>query len=73
MNQALILILGGAAVWLAASPEARRRRWGYLLGLASQPFWLLESAGRGQWGIFILSCWYAWAWARGLITHWRLS
>ena len=34
-------------------------RWGFVLGLATQPFWFYTSFRHRQWGIFIASIFYA--------------
>ena len=41
-DQIAIALLGGAAIWLVGRKE-RWRRYGYLCGLVSQPFWLYAS------------------------------
>lgn len=71
--QAAILILSGAAIWLVGRRNIRVRRWGYVIGLISQPFWLYSSWKAGQWGIFALSAWYVWAWLNGIYQHWRMK
>ena len=69
MYQVLILLLGGSAIWAVGSESRRSRFWGCVLGLLSQPFWLWESAQAKQWGVFILSLWYCYAWARGVLNN----
>jgi len=66
--QAAITILGCLAIWLIGA-EGRCKRWGFLLGLLSQPFWLYTSYINRQWGIFALSGWYTIAWARGFLNY----
>lgn len=63
-----ILIFGCTAVWLIGRPESWRR-WGYFLGLCSQPFWLYMSYKKQEWGVFILSCLYTYSWAQGVWFH----
>jgi len=45
---------------------ARKNKWGFVFGLASQPFWLLTSYLNKQWGVFLLSIIYVFSWAYGL-------
>jgi len=45
---------------------ARKNKWGFVFGLASQPFWLLTSYLNKQWGVFFLSIIYVFSWAYGL-------
>lgn len=72
MIQAAILILSAAAMWLV-SGRSRHARLGWMLGLASQPFWLWETWAAGQWGMFLLAVFYTGAWARGLANNWRAA
>jgi hypothetical protein len=41
-------------------------RWGFVVGLATQPFWFYTSFRHRQWGIFIASIFYASGWAMGV-------
>jgi len=45
---------------------AKKNKWGFVFGLASQPFWLLTSYLNKQWGVFLLSIIYVFSWAFGL-------
>jgi|GEM_PF-1912959 len=67
--QALIALLGGAAIILVAR-DGQLRSWGFLLGLASQPFWVLETWRARQWGMLFLSLWYCLGWGLGAWKHW---
>jgi len=53
MIQAAILILSGLAFWLSTSTKPPRA--GYLIGMAAQPLWIVETWQAGQWGMFLLS------------------
>jgi hypothetical protein len=66
--QIIILVLSGLAVWLVSHSKARVRKWGYVAGLAGQPFWLFTTVQHEQWGLVVLSGWYTEAWARGVIN-----
>jgi hypothetical protein len=44
-------------------------RWGFVLGLATQPFWFYTSFRHRQWGIFIASIFYALGWAMGVYRN----
>ncbi len=57
-----IAIFGVAAVILVA----KKNKWGFVLGLASQPFWLITSYLNKQWGVFFLSIIYLFSWALGI-------
>jgi len=45
---------------------ARKNKWGFVLGLASQPFWLMTSYLNKQWGVLFLSVIYVFSWAYGV-------
>lgn len=68
--QAAIFVLSGAAIWLVGGVSDNAKRWGYLLGLAGQPFWAYSAYRGEQWGILLLTAWYTIAWGRGLWNHW---
>ena len=57
-----ITIFGVAAILLVA----KKNKWGFVMGLISQPFWLATSYLNKQWGVFFLSAVYAFMWAYGL-------
>ncbi|MFV0420609.1 hypothetical protein [Oleidesulfovibrio sp.] len=65
-----IVLFGGAAVYLVGSPSRKSRLAGYVCGLASQPAWFWTTYHHEQWGIFAISCWYAFSWGRGLLKNW---
>lgn len=67
--QITIFLLSTCSVWLLSAPAPGM--WGYILGLASQPFWLYASARARQWGVFALSLVYTVLWLRGIFNHWR--
>jgi nicotinamide riboside transporter PnuC len=60
--QAVICTLSIAAIFLVS----RKNKWGFVLGLVSQPFWLITTYQHKQWGIFFLSLVYAFNWAYGI-------
>ena len=69
--QVAIVVLGGAAIWLVGRRNPRVSRWGYVVGLASQPFWLWATFQADQYGMYWLSLFYCWAWTDGIYNHWR--
>ena len=64
-----IVVFGCSAIWILGRREPWRR-WGYILGLASQPFWFYEAIGRRRWGILIISLIYTVSWAQGIYNFW---
>ena len=69
ITQVAIAFLGGAAVLLVSRDEPLRA-WGFLLGLLSQPFWLLATWQARQWGMFAVSLWYCLGWGLGAWRYW---
>jgi hypothetical protein len=69
LTQLGILALSGTGIWLIGRPEPRRRV-GYILGLAAQPFWFYMSISEGQWGVAILTLFCTYGWAQGVWFHW---
>ncbi|MDO8655330.1 MAG: nicotinamide mononucleotide transporter [bacterium] len=62
ISQIGIATLGVAAIILVA----KKNRWGFVLGLLSQPFWFITSFINEQWGIFFLSIIYMGSWILGI-------
>lgn len=67
--QTFIVFFGCGAIWLVSRKETWRR-WGYILGLMSQPFWFVETIQYQQWGMLLLSCWYTYSWGQGIYNYW---
>ena len=62
ISQIGITIFGASAIILVA----RKNKWGFVLGLIAQPFWLITSYLNKQWGVFLLSAVYIFSWAYGI-------
>ena len=69
MDQLMIAILGGTAIYLVGRKD-KYKKYGYISGLLSQPFWLYTTFVNEQWGIFFLSLWYTYSWANGIKNYW---
>jgi len=69
MDQIFIAILSGLGIWLVARTD-KYKKWGYIFGIASTPFWIYSSLKTHQWGIFALSLWFAYSWAMGIYNYW---
>jgi hypothetical protein len=67
--QVAIAFLGGAAI-LLVSRDGELRALGFLLGLLSQPFWLVATWQARQWGMFAVSLWYCLGWGLGAWRYW---
>ncbi len=62
ISQICIFVFGILGILLVA----KKNKWGFVLGLLSQPFWFITSFVHGQWGVFFLSIGYTLSWAYGI-------
>ncbi len=60
--QGIIFILGIAAIILVS----RKNKWGFVCGLASQPFWFITTISNHQWPLVAMSVIYTISWAYGV-------
>jgi hypothetical protein len=67
--QALMFVTGAVAIVLAAKPPPLAR-WGWLIGLLSQPLWLYSTYRAGQWGMFLVAIAYTYGWGEGAWREW---
>jgi hypothetical protein len=65
IEQLFIFVLGGVAMLLISSKHPYAK-YGYLVGLLSQPFILRSVFKNKQWGLFGLSLWYTFCWMQGI-------
>lgn len=68
MIQSIILILSASSIWLVTREEDWKK-YGYPIGLASQPFWAYSSFVNEQWGIFALTLFYTYSWSQGIYNY----
>ncbi len=62
ISQIAIGLFGISAIILVA----KKNKWGFVLGLISQPFWYITSYMNKQWGIFAHSLVYTFNWGFGI-------
>ena len=62
ISQIGVAIFGITAIILVS----KKNKWGFVLGLLSQPFWYITSFINEQWGIFFLSIVYTGSWILGI-------
>ncbi len=62
ISQVAIVFLGAGAIILVA----KKNKWGFVLGLASQPFWYITAFINEQWGVFLVSFIYTTSWCLGI-------
>ena len=68
--QLVIFVLSPVAIYLVGLPSAHPwQPWGFVVGLASQPFWLLATWQARQWGMWLLSVFYIGIWSAGIYNH----
>lgn len=72
--QCAIFVLSLAAIAMVASTGSLHR-WGFVVGLLSQPFWIAalwrarSPGGARLWGMFLLSCIYCAVWIFGILNR----
>lgn len=66
--QAGIAVLTLAALWLLTSGAAEAR-WGHVIGLASQPLYMVATWRGRQWGMFIVAVMLVGIWGRGIANN----
>jgi len=65
-----ITLFGMSAVILAAFKEEKIRKWAYVCGLLSEPFWLITLIYHQQWLILFTVMGYTYGWGHGFYLHW---
>jgi nicotinamide riboside transporter PnuC len=64
-----ILLFGCTAIWLVGRHEPWRR-WGYIFGLCSQPFWFIVLYRAKKYAVMGMSVLYSYSWAQGVWFYW---
>lgn len=70
--QCFIIFFSASAIWFVTRKEDWKR-YGYILGLCSQPFWIYTSIIHEQYGILLLSVFYTYSWCQGIYNYWIKS
>ncbi len=65
----IILIAGVVTAWCVSHKDRIYKKWGFAVGVSSEPFWLYTTAATGNWGIFALTLFYLAMNIRGFINH----
>lgn len=66
--QLAIAVLSIAAMYLIAS-DGPLTRWGFIIGLASQPFWFVATWRSKQLGMLLVAIFYTGAWVQGILNR----
>ena len=59
----------GSAIWFLSRTE-KWKRWGFIVGIFGQPFWLYSTIKAEQWGIVALTIFYTYSFAQGIYFYW---
>ena len=70
IEQIMIALTGLIAVGLSQQGNLELKRYACFFGLAGQPFWFYATLQAEQFGIFVLSLFYTYAWGMGLYNNW---
>lgn len=69
--QGIIVFSSCITIWLLANPgDIEVARWGFLTGLVGQPFWIVSTIRKRQWGIFLVTLFYTGVFVKGLLQYW---
>ena len=69
ISQILLLVSGASAIWFLTRKE-EWKRWGFIIGILGQPFWLYSAITNDQWGIIALTIFYTYSFAQGIYFYW---
>jgi hypothetical protein len=67
--QFFIFLFGCLSIWFISRTE-KWKRWGYIIGLAGQPFWLYMTITNKQWWMLALTIAYIYSWSSGIYNYW---
>ncbi len=68
--QVWLTVFALAAIWLVNDHRPALQRWAPVIGLLGQPAWFYVSYVDGQWGVFLTTLAFTFAWLKGLCNHW---
>lgn len=68
-----MLLFGVLAVWYLGyySEADPRRRWGFIFGLSSQPFWAIKSVIQHDWILLVITVLFTISWYNGFKVQQR--
>ena len=67
--QIWIILFSASSIWFLSRLE-HWKRWGYILGLISEPAWFYTSISKEQYGVTLLCIWYTYAFVQGIYNYW---
>lgn len=68
--QVVIALTGVVAIYLSQQDNESLKKYACIFGLLGQPFWFISAYQSEQWGIFLLCCFYSYAWYTGVNNNW---
>ena len=68
--QASVIIFAIITLWLLAQNKHHVRKWGYVIGIATQPFWVVIYWLSEQWLLMSLVIVYGGLYLVGFYNHW---
>lgn len=69
ISQFAILSTSAVAIYLV-SLKGEKKKWGYILGMLGQPFWVELEIRTEQYGLLALTAFYTFSWAQGIYNYW---
>lgn len=66
--QWVVMIMGAVTIWFLAQKKPWMR-WGYVIGLLSEPFWMITTYYSKQYGIMVLTLIYGFCYALGIRNY----
>jgi hypothetical protein len=69
MIQITLFLFSSLSIYLLSSKT--NFRYGFVVGLCGQPFWIYASLQAEQWGIFAVSLWFAFSYIRGIKNNFQ--
>jgi hypothetical protein len=66
----MIALLGTATIWMLAQNKPWSK-WGFVIGLISEPFWLYSAVMSKQWGIILMCIVYTGCYIIGIKNHFK--
>jgi len=68
-SQICLAVFGITAIFLLGT-KGKWRKYGYIAGMLSQPFWFYQMIKTEQWGILVLCIFYFISWCLGIYNYW---
>ena len=68
ISQIFIPVFTGLSVYLVSRTD-KFHRWGYVVGLCNQPFWIYTAINNEQYGILALAGWCTFSYIKGIYNR----